>query len=389
MAMADLIFYGGTIHSMDESLPNPEAVAILGDKIVAVGDKEMITNKFCGRNTTVVELNAGQTLMPGFIETHSHPVAAALSSLVYKSCSAYDYKTKEQVHNLFVETVAKIEPGTGHWCIFFGWDPEMIRDLPTLNFDVLDGYSTETPIFVVAQNSHAAWANRKAFAIGGIDEDTEDPTGGKYVRDEDGKLTGQMLESVSFRPIVKHATPIPTPAQIKESIGKQWMEYSKAGFTTVCDLAYMQSDDVDEMLEEMSSRDDCAIRLGLYTRDDASQEKGGCCDVVPREGHHTSDRNLRENEKLWIAGVKIFCDGTPHCGTAATHEDYLVNDLTEALGFPEPPNKGLLKFEGEEEEKLRESIVNYHREGTQIALHAHGERAIEQVLDAIENVSTN
>ena len=87
--------------------------------------------------------------------------------------------------------------------------------------------------------------------------------------------------------------------------------------------------------------------------------------------------------------MKIFCDGTPHCGTAATHEDYLVNDLTEALGFPEPPNKGFLKFEGEEEEKLRESIVNYHRKGTQIALHAHGERAIEQVLDAIENVSTN
>ena len=129
--------------------------------------------------------------------------------------------------------------------------------------------------------------------------------------------------------------------------------------------------------------------MGLYKRDDTSQHKASCCDVVPRDGYHKSSKQIHENEKLWVAGVKLICDGSPHCGTAATHDDYLVNELTEALGFPEPPNKGMLSFEGEEEEKLRERIVNYHREGTQMALHAHGERAIEQALDALENVSVS
>ena len=387
--MADLIIYGGTIHSMDDNYPCPEAVAISGHKIIAVGDKETIMKDCCKKNTSLIELEGDQTLMPGFIEAHSHPTSAAFSSVIFTSCSGYDYSTKEEIDNLFTETVANIEPGSGHWCLFFGWDPEIIRDLPTLNFDTLDGYSTETPIFVTAQNGHTAWANRKAFEVSGIGEDVEDPVGGTYVRDKDGKLTGQMLEPVVFLPMSMNATPMPTLTHVKEGMQKTWMEYSKAGFTTVCDLLYTPMEEIDGIIEEISAQDDCPIRVGIYTGDDPSQHNShaSCCDFIPKKAYNASSKSIRENEKLWVAGVKIICDGSPHCGTAATHEEYLVNDLTEALGFPAPPNNGLLSFTGDEEEKLKDRIVNYHRKGTQIAIHAHGERAIEQALDAFENVS--
>ena len=90
-----------------------------------------------------------------------------------------------------------------------------------------------------------------------------------------------------------------------------------------------------------------------------------------------------QNEKLWEAGVKIVADGSPHCGNAAVREPFLNSNLTQTLGFPTAPCYGNLNHSTED---LLKTVKSYHQRGTQIAIHAHGERAIDQVIGVYEQV---
>ena len=89
------------------------------------------------------------------------------------------------------------------------------------------------------------------------------------------------------------------------------------------------------------------------------------------------------NDNLWIAGVKVISDGSPHCGTAAIKDPYLESNLTKILGFPPAPNYGKMNYS---DNKLKEMVSFFHQQGTQIAVHAHGERAIDQVIETYDKV---
>ena len=89
------------------------------------------------------------------------------------------------------------------------------------------------------------------------------------------------------------------------------------------------------------------------------------------------------NDNLWIAGVKVISDGSPHCGTAAIKDSYLESNLTKILGFPPAPNYGKMNYS---DNKLKEMVSFFHQQGIQIAVHAHGERAIDQVIEAYDKV---
>lgn len=96
------------------------------------------------------------------------------------------------------------------------------------------------------------------------------------------------------------------------------------------------------------------------------------------------EHTFKENPKLWEAGVKIGADGSPHCGTAAVGEPFLNSNLTETLGFPPAPCYGNLNHSTED---LLEIVKREHnRNKRQIAIHAHGERAIDQVIGVYEKV---
>ena len=89
------------------------------------------------------------------------------------------------------------------------------------------------------------------------------------------------------------------------------------------------------------------------------------------------------NAKLWVAGVKLGADGSPHCGTMAVREPFLNSNLTQTLGFPPAPCYGNLNHSTED---LLQRVKFHHQRGTQIAIHAHGERAIDQVIGVYEQV---
>ncbi|XP_071800320.1 putative amidohydrolase YtcJ [Asterias amurensis] len=395
---ATTIFYGGNIITMNENHPQAEALAVAGDTILAVGTIEQVF-RFAGPDTDVLFLNK-QTLMPGFIEPHQHAIQCALMGCQYVNISALTYRHYSEIYQVISDTMSGLT--AGDWGIFFGWDPELMSDLPILSATFLDNtFSSTIPIVVVGQSGHVAWANTPALDASGINENTESPSGGTIVKDANGVPTGQVFEEPAIMMIMGNA-PLPDAAALAQGLRDQWMTYAKAGFTTVTDLAYMPTPEMDEMLKQTA--DDIAnfpIRLALYkmthavtdgdlvSRRVAQSPKVRCCSALGRmkksklrnEQHTGSVGNY--SSRLWEAGLKLVADGSPHCGTAATREPYMTGPLTDILGFPPAPGYGTLNMASD---ALYDTIKRSHLQGKQFAIHCHGERSSEQVLRAYEQV---
>lgn len=390
---ADCIFYGANIVTMDEECPCAQALATKDGKIVAVGDKNNILN-LGGASTKYIALENNQTLLPGFIEAHQHAVLMAMSRCLFTDCSGYYYKSYQEVKNCIDNTIANVPRDTNKWCLFVGWDPELIPDLPELNWKILDTFSRDVPVVIIGQNFHIGWANRRAFEMANVREDTPDPNGGIFERDPETKeLTGKLLEPAAYFKVIDCA-PAASYKEWAKAVDDQWTQYAHCGFTTVTELLFRHNswDHLDEAIESKTQQPDCPLRLAIYEYVDSVEETAAGESSSEREspsaGESPSKKNKKqvltsENDKLWFAGVKIIMDGSPHCGTVAIREPFLENDLTKMLGFPPSPNYGLLNFS---KEKLTKMVKFWHDKGKQVAIHTHGERAIELVLDVYEEV---
>ena len=151
------------------------------------------------------------------------------------------------------------------------------------------------------------------------------------------------------------------------AIHDQWRDYAARGFTTVTEMDYHPEMIQDLWLSATAGLFDCPIRLALYMN-----------------GGTKNKPQIVKSEKLWVTGVKFWADGSPHAGTAAVNEPYLHNDLTKKLSFPpSPDNCGHLNWSNEE---LFQQVKAFHDQGKQVAIHSHGERAIQQSLNVYKQL---
>lgn len=395
--VADYIFYGGDIITMDESNPSAEALAVKGNLITAVG-KLVDVFALAGESTQVIYLNQ-QTLLPGFIEPHTHAILSVTFHTMFTFIDGYAHKSYDEVKKKMKETISNLDHGEETsplpWALFFGWDPELIPDLPTLSADFLDREfpKSKVPIVVVGQSGHVAWVNSKVIEEANINKNEEH--GGVVVTAADGEPTGQLFEWSLIRYVITHHDKAPNPKgkpHFAEKIKEQWRKYASSGFTTVTEMVYERAKKFDHQLKEVSKSKDCPIRLALYKvvpTKSPDPSKHLCCpslgeiDGLTDESPEPDEPDFEDSDKLWIAGVKITADGSPHCGTAALREPFLNSNLTKTLGFPEAPCYGRLNFTTDE---LLKIVKEHHDAGKQIAIHAHGERAIDQVLTVYEQV---
>ena len=162
---ADFILFGGDIITMDNRNPTVEALAIKGDKILATGNFDEVF-ALSGPCTQLIYLD-NQTLLPGFIEPHQHAIfATKFRGSV--NISGYYFDSYKDIETKMKTEIAMVDTGKGDrvkWCVFHGWDPELIPDLPILSADFLDELSRDVPIVVLAQSFHVAWVNHKAFEV--------------------------------------------------------------------------------------------------------------------------------------------------------------------------------------------------------------------------------
>ena len=193
--MSSTLFHSGTIVTQDPQYPAPEAVLISCGKIVAVGKLADIRAR-AGKATDEIDL-AGQTLLPGFIDAHSHPIwAAKTRGAPVVDVRANIVPTYAALIGKIKRRVAVAEPG--EYLLFFGLDAQLHPDMEAPTRAFLDELAPNNPLGIQTSNCHALFLNSAGFKACGIDETTPTPTGSIIERDAEGVPTGKIAEAVTW-----------------------------------------------------------------------------------------------------------------------------------------------------------------------------------------------
>jgi predicted amidohydrolase YtcJ len=356
----DLAFINARVYTVDEQAPWAEAVVVRDNSIVYVGNTAG-ARELLGDSTTVMDLG-GQLLLPGFIDTHAHPVtggayATALSLDTWGTVDAWvaaiaDYAEANQDAELLF--------GYGFLATTFG------PVGPTRQ--LLDAIVPDKPVLIMDEGFHAAWANTAALEALNITQDTADPVPGYsyYKRDANGDATGYLLEGTAGTAM--EALDAITVDNIIEGTGLIVDIMNSYGVTAAFDAGIIESDDLESVkhiLDSLETNGDLTIRLVGASRPETQEEYLTAVD--------TADlwRKELRGQRYHYNTLKIPDDGTVEGRTAAMFEDYQG----------EPGNSGETVFT---EEQMTHMIVDAASRDMDVHVHALGERAIHETLNAIE-----
>ena len=220
--------------TMDEGHPSAEALAVANSKILSLGSKgECMILKT--DTTQLIDLQ-GRTILPGLIESHTHPVFAATQH-GWEDISGFTHRSYEEVKATIKDTVSRSTPGK--FIKFFGYDPVSVPDLETLSAKILDELAPNNPVFVLNQNMHSGCANTHVLKMAGITKETPEPRGGVIKRDENGHPTGLLVE-VGALVLVAGIIPIPDEEELKAEVRQQLHRYASHGFTTIVPMGIIE-----------------------------------------------------------------------------------------------------------------------------------------------------
>src|SRR6185369_2926537 len=205
---ADLVFTGGHVHTVDPELPRADAVAVRGERIVAVGSAADVAG-LIGRGTRVVDLD-GRLLLPGFQDAHIHPISGGVDRL---QCDVRDARGRDGVRDAIREYAAA-HPDDD-WVIGSGWYMADFEN-GTPRREDLDAIIPDRPALFPNRDGHSTWVNTKALELAGIDRDTPDPTDGRIERDPDGTPTGTLHEGAGH--LVERLMPEVTAATLTDGL---------------------------------------------------------------------------------------------------------------------------------------------------------------------------
>jgi predicted amidohydrolase YtcJ len=351
---ADLIITNAKVWTVDRVHPSAQAVAVLGDRIVAVGSNADV-DVWRGHDTKVIDAG-GKLLLPGFNDTHVHFVSGGLQ---LESVQLNDVTTKEG----FVRRVAEQAKKTpkGEWIQGGDWDETKWSppSLPTK--ELVDPATPNNPVFLSRYDGHSALANSAALRLAGITSQTPDPPGGVIVRDAQGNPTGDLKDAATD--IVFKVIPPLSHEQRLRAV-RRALEYAASlGVTSVqnMDPDYADIAAYAELLQsgELTTRIYAAPLIDQV--DD--QAKIGI-------------RHAFGGPFLRIGAVKAFADGSLGSRTAYFFEPF----------SDEPGNRGLLGEGMQPLSLMRDRMMKADAAGLQMCTHAIGDQAISVVLDLYTDV---
>lgn len=379
-----LIIHNGTIITMEDSLDRPEAVFVVDGKIQKLGSAaEILALK--DDHTQVIDLK-GKTLMPGFIDPHTHPLISALL-LNMEDLSGFTHKTPKEVWQHLAKAVKKSKPG--QWIICRGLDPILTKGLVSPPMALLDSIVPNNPLLIFSQTLHNYWANSKAFETVGVTNQTPNPSPTSfYEKDAQGKLTGLIVEQLALQPFKeKTLEELGQKALIKAT--QQVMDnYAQAGNTTIAALGLTTSkQNILSLFEHISGQKPtlwgqslatagifplrkAAVRHFVYLRHDAMN-------LLPKSPQNGDDF-------FKILGVKYWYDGSPISGSMYMKQPYKVSKLTTESFRIKAGHKGEHLITPS---KMQAHIRDLQQKGWQIATHSHGDQAISEVLSAYEAIN--
>lgn len=360
------ILYNARIYTLDSSRPVASAIVMERERVLAVGETASLLPEFERAEKQDMQ---GQTVLPGLTDAHIHLQHYALS-LQKVDCET---GTREECLNRIAERVRAAGPG--EWVLGHGWNQNSWSlsppASPARTLDGrggsasaswptaadLDSIAPDNPVYLTAKSLHAGWANSAALRRAGITNNTPDPANGQLQRDEHGALTGILLETAMQ--LVSNAIPEPSLSSVAEAIEQAQPLLWRMGLTGAHDFdrrfCFMA-------LQQLQAQDKLKLRVTKS---------------IPLEDlTHAVELGLRTgfgDDWLRIGSVKAFMDGALGPRTAAMFQPY--NN--------EPENRGILNMDGEELFEYGRRAVEV---GLSMAVHAIGDRANHEVLDAYEQL---
>lgn len=358
----ELALINGRILTVNERFDIAEAIAVRGDRIIAVGSNAEIKNKIT-EETEVIDLD-GRTVLPGIFDSHLHMLGTGLSMLMV-DCRTPPMKSIEDIKHAVKERAESLKPG--EWVEGRGWDQAKLAEHRNPNRWDLDDVAPNNPVFLTRTCGHVVVVNSKALEISGIDEDTPQPVGGTIGRDENGELTGLLLEQPAFI-LVKKNIPPPDLEKKVEAISMASKAFSEAGITSVVEAGITE--------EEMRAYQ-IAQQRGLLTVRVNMMLRG----VVEDESEEESLRRIRNfsmitgfgNDMIRFLGLKLLIDGGIGGRTALLREPYENERNCGILTMPE--------------DKLQRLVDEANAQGMNIGVHCAGGRAMDIVLKTFENTN--
>jgi predicted amidohydrolase YtcJ len=351
-APAELVFRGGAVYTVDGARSWAEAVGVSGGRIVFVGT-DAAANAWIGPATRVVELG-GRMLLPAFHDSHVHPVSGGMEAL---ECDLHGLPTTAAVLDA-IRAYAAAHPDA-KWIRGGGWDLTLFpAGNPTKS--ELDRVVPNRPALLDASDGHSAWANSKALALAGITRATPDPAHGRIERDASGEPSGALREDAVG--LVSRLLPKYTARDHEAGLRKGLEIANGFGLTSLEEASASKAD--LEAYAALDAAGQLTARVSASITVDTDKVLGDLPRLKELRAHYRGKR-------FHADGAKIFADGVLETRTAAVLEPY--------IGFGSDRGKTNL-----EPADFRALATALDKEGFQIHIHAIGDRAIRDSLDALE-----
>ncbi len=351
---ADTIIINAKVHTMDRNRPTAEAVAIHGNRIVAIGSSQDI-KKLAGSATRIIDAQ-GQLVLPGFNDAHTHFMSGGFQ---LSSVDLRDANTPQEFAERIRDFAAKLPEG--RWITGGDWDHERWPEAKLPTKELIDRYTPNTPVFVNRLDGHMSLANSLALKLAGVTRDSKDPNGGIVVRDpKTGEPTGVLKDAAQG--FVWKVIPAATFEEKLAAARAASNHAASLGVTSVQDMS-------------------AGVDVGVYqTLLDRGELKTRIYAVWPLPSWdrlaRTGIRAHYGSAMLRTGGLKGFADGSLGSTTALFYEPY--ND--------EPGTKGIPGPEMFPEGAMLERVRGADRAGLQVMIHAIGDRANDQILSIYEQV---
>jgi hypothetical protein len=351
---ADLVIINAKIWTVDKAHPTAQAVAVLGDRIVAVGSNADI-EIWHGGNTRVIDAT-GKLLLPGFNDAHVHFVSGG-SQL--DAVQLNDATSAEEFARR-IGARAKKTP-KGEWILGGDWDETKWTPAMLPTKELIDPLTGDTPVFVSRHDGHMGLANSVALRLAGITAQTPDPPGGIIVRDAQGNPTG-ALKDAAMDQLDKAIPPLSHEQRLK-AVKRALAHAASLGVTSVQNMNPEYEDIA--VYSELLQRGELTTRIyaAPYIMNLDDQAKIGI-------------RHAFGGSYLRIGAVKAYADGSLGSATAYFFEPFL----------DQPSTHGLLSDEMHPVSLMHDRMMKADDAGLQICTHAIGDQGISMILDIYSEI---
>lgn len=350
--MADLVITNARVRTMDERRPEAEAVAVVGNRIVAVGSDAEI-KRLVGPATRTIDAG-GRLVLPGFNDAHVHFMNGGFQ---LSSVDLRDADSPQEFAERIRRYAERLPPG--RWITGGDWDHERWPGAPLPTKELIDPFTKDRPVFVNRLDGHMALANSYVLKLAGITRQTPDPPGGEIVRDpRTGEPTGILKDAAMS--YVYRVMPEPSFEEKLEAARRATEHAASLGVTSVQDMSAGADVGVYQVLLERGE-----LKTRIYAVSPLPQwERLQAVGVRAAFG----------SAMLRIGGLKGFADGSLGSTTALFFEPYNDAPNTRGLASDEMPH-------------MLERVRGADRAGLQVMIHAIGDRANHEILSIYEQVA--